>query len=128
MRQWVSKNGNVRKQEFLDAAINLFYKKGYDKTSIEDIIREVKVSKGAFYHYFESKENLLEDIVDWQSEARVAIITKIVDDPKMNALEKMNALIVEQRDELAFHFGDQRDNFVDILDSHILQTDSTSLC
>ena len=40
-------------------ALELFYKKGYENTTIKDIIEEIGVSKGAFYHYFESKEDVI---------------------------------------------------------------------
>ena len=40
------------KSRIVKAAWNLFYKKGYDKTTVEDIIAASKTSKGTFYHYF----------------------------------------------------------------------------
>jgi len=54
----ISKDGDIRKQELLDAALQLFYEKGYEKTSVNDIIEKVGVSKGAFYYYFKSKEEV----------------------------------------------------------------------
>ena len=47
------------KSRIIKAAWNLFYKKGYDKTTVEDIINASKTSKGTFYHYFKGKEALL---------------------------------------------------------------------
>lgn len=47
------------KSRIIKAAWNLFYKNGYDATTIEDIITASKTSKGTFYHYFKSKEGLL---------------------------------------------------------------------
>ena len=47
------------KSRIVKAAWNLFYKNGYDKTTIEEIIAASKTSKGTFYHYFKSKEGLL---------------------------------------------------------------------
>jgi AcrR family transcriptional regulator len=44
------------KSRIIKAAWNLFYKKGYDQTTIEDIIVASKTSKGTFYHYFKGKE------------------------------------------------------------------------
>ena len=51
----VVKEHDERKAEFVDAAIALMSQKGYESTTIQDIIDEVGVSKGAFYHYFSSK-------------------------------------------------------------------------
>lgn len=47
------------KSKIVKAAWNLFYKNGYDNTTIEDIIAASKTSKGSFYHYFKGKESLL---------------------------------------------------------------------
>lgn len=50
------------KNRIVKAAWNLFYKKGYDSTTVEDIISLSKTSKGTFYHYFKGKEALLNSI------------------------------------------------------------------
>lgn len=47
------------KSRIVKAAWNLFYKNGYEHTTIEDIITASKTSKGTFYHYFKGKEALL---------------------------------------------------------------------
>lgn len=46
------------------AAKKLFFLHGFDGTSVESITREAKISKGLFYHYFESKEELLLSFYD----------------------------------------------------------------
>ena len=43
-------------QRILTTASKLFLEKGYEKTSLQDIIRETGLSKGAIYHHFSSKE------------------------------------------------------------------------
>ena len=50
------------KTRIVKAAWNLFYKYGYDRTTIEDIIAASKTSKGTFYHYFKGKEALLNSL------------------------------------------------------------------
>ncbi len=50
------------KTRIVKAAWNLFYKNGYDRTTIEDIIAASKTSKGTFYHYFKGKEALLNSL------------------------------------------------------------------
>lgn len=47
------------KMRLVNAAWKLFYKNGYDNTTVEDIIFESDASRGSFYHYFKSKEDLL---------------------------------------------------------------------
>jgi len=57
------KDGEVRRREILLAARTLFVTKGYDKTSINDILKVVDIAKGTFYYYFKSKEEVLKTII-----------------------------------------------------------------
>ena len=57
------KEGEVRKREILVTARELFIKKGYEQTSINDILKIVDIAKGTFYYYFASKEEVLEAII-----------------------------------------------------------------
>ena len=54
----ITKEPEERKQEILDTAMRLFYEKGYEKTSIADIAKEIGVAQGLCYRYFPSKEAL----------------------------------------------------------------------
>jgi AcrR family transcriptional regulator len=49
----------VRREAFLDVAQRLVQTKGYEAMSIQDVLDELDASKGAFYHYFDSKQALL---------------------------------------------------------------------
>lgn len=44
--------------------LEIFYAKGYNNTSIDDILKELSLSKGAFYYHFESKEDFLIQIIE----------------------------------------------------------------
>jgi len=83
---------NVRdtRKEFLQAALDLFNQKGYEKTTIKDIIEAVGVSKGAFYHYFESKEDIIEAIAREYSNRAIGIIEGVTRREDLNAVEKIN--------------------------------------
>ncbi len=93
----IAKSGEVRKQELLDAALELFYEKGYEKTSVNDIIEKVGVTKGAFYYYFTAKEDVLDALALQQAENLITISQKIASEERLNALEKVNKLIVESQ-------------------------------
>jgi TetR/AcrR family transcriptional regulator, transcriptional repressor for nem operon len=82
----------VKRKEILDAAQRLVYTKGYEQMSIQDILNELKISKGAFYHYFESKNDLLEALVDQMLLEAEPVVRPIVDDPNLTALEKLHRL------------------------------------
>ena len=52
-----------KRKKIIDKAWELFAKNGYEETKIEDITRELGVSKGSFYTYFETKDELLYEIL-----------------------------------------------------------------
>jgi AcrR family transcriptional regulator len=79
----------ARRNEILDMARKLVYSKGYEEMSIQDILDELKISKGAFYHYFESKPTLLEALIERMSDEAGAMILPILNDPNLPALEKL---------------------------------------
>lgn len=59
----VVKDHEERRNEILDTAERLFYRKGYEKCTVNDILKEVAIAKGTFYYYFKSKEEVLDAIV-----------------------------------------------------------------
>ena len=76
----------------MDAAEQLFRSKGYEDTSIQDVLDAVGASRGAFYHYFGSKGELLEAVVDRMVTVVAAFATPVVDDPDRDALHKLRAM------------------------------------
>jgi AcrR family transcriptional regulator len=54
----IVKDPEERRKELIDTAEKLFLTNGYDQTAVSDIVREVNLSQGAFYYYFESKEDV----------------------------------------------------------------------
>ena len=60
----VIKPAKIRRAEILDAAFAMFVERGFDNTSLNDIISGAGLSKGMFYHHFESKEALLEALFE----------------------------------------------------------------
>lgn len=58
------KEPDVRRQEILDGAIRVFAKKGYDKTTIADIAKELNISQGLCYRYYPSKEEIYDAALD----------------------------------------------------------------
>ena len=56
--------GERRKQELLRIAYQMFIQKGYEETSIDEIIAEAHIAKGTYYYYFPSKEATLEEVIN----------------------------------------------------------------
>jgi AcrR family transcriptional regulator len=87
----VIKDVEVRRGELIDAAQTTFFAKGYDAATVADIIAIAGVSKGGFYHHFTSKEELLDAVIERLTATVIANAADILDDPALNALQKLNA-------------------------------------
>lgn len=79
----------ARRNEILDVTRQLVYTKGYEQMSIQDILDALKISKGAFYHYFDSKSALLEALIDRMGDEAEATFFPLLDDLALPALEKL---------------------------------------
>jgi len=80
----------ARRNEILDAVLRLVYSKGYEKMTIQDILDQLHMSKGAFYHYFDSKADVLEALVERMVVEQVEpLLLSVVQDPHLTALEKL---------------------------------------
>ena len=86
----IIKKHDERKTEFLDTAQELFFTKGYEQTAVETIIKKMGLSKGTFYYYFKSKEDLLDELVKRLSEKILEEVRKIVDREDLDAIAKLN--------------------------------------
>jgi len=87
------KKGDLRRDSILKMGRELFFEKGYDETSIQDILDGLSISKGAFYHYFDSKLALLEEICRQQSDAAIEKLRMDVALGRMTPVQKMNMVL-----------------------------------
>lgn len=80
-------NDQTTKGLIVSAAWELFYKKGYDNTTVDEIIERSHTSKGAFYHYFKGKDSLLSSLSYLFDEKYENVISTI--DINMNSFDKL---------------------------------------
>lgn len=77
----------------LDVAMRLFMEKGYDRTTIQDIVDGLDgLTKGAIYHHFKSKEEILDAALDRLDAESFRRYRQIVDDGRMTGLQKLQAI------------------------------------
>jgi AcrR family transcriptional regulator len=79
---------NAKRSEILDFAASLVYSKGYTQMTIQDILDGLHISRGALYHYFDSKQALLEAMVEHAGSEAAQAFLPIVQDPHLSAIEK----------------------------------------
>ncbi len=87
------KKGELRRDTILNTAEQLFFKKGFDETSIQDILDALEISKGGFYHYFDSKNALLEAICRKRSAADIERMRTEMLPGKLTPVQKLNRLL-----------------------------------
>jgi AcrR family transcriptional regulator len=80
---------DLHRNKILEAASRLVYTTGYEQMSIHDILAELQISKGAFYHYFDSKQDLLEALIERLASQAIQLMTPIAQDEHLNATEKL---------------------------------------
>lgn len=79
-------------EKILDAAAQLFAQKGYQNTTLQDIIERTKLSKGAVYHHFRSKEEIARRVGDRLGEQMWEPLRRIREDAAMTGLQKLQAV------------------------------------
>ncbi|MCV7091782.1 TetR/AcrR family transcriptional regulator [Mycobacterium interjectum] len=89
----VVKHPDTRRAELLDRAASLFVRDGYDNVSLNDLIADAGVSKGAFYHWFPSKEALITALAERSAGEAFAAVHAAVAACDGNALARLNAAL-----------------------------------
>ncbi len=82
-----------RKAQIIQKALQLFAVKGYENTTVKNIIEEAGISKGGFYHHYDSKVDLLQDIFRMLVGDMVTIFEEVDARDDLTALEKTNEYI-----------------------------------
>lgn len=86
----------IRKKELLNIAYKLFMTKGYENTSVDEIIAEAKIAKGTYYYYFESKEATLEKVIEMMIEEECKKANEILQS-NLSVQEKILGIITSMR-------------------------------
>ncbi len=79
-----------KRQEIINAALQLISEIGYDNLTIAHILKRLRISKGAFYHYYLSKEDLRSSIFGETNRLTDMLIGPLIDDPNLTALQKLH--------------------------------------
>ena len=90
--------GEKRKQELLNIAYQMFVQKGYEETSIDEIIAEAHIAKGTYYYHFPSKEATLEAVIDMMLNNEVQRAREILSAP-LSVPQKLIGVITSLRPE-----------------------------
>jgi len=87
------KKPEERRQDIVDAARELFETQQYEKTTMKVVMEKLGIAKGTIYHYFKSKEALLEAVVEQMVDEYFAKMQVLLNKTEGNALDRMRVLI-----------------------------------
>jgi len=93
----IVKSAEVRKQELLVTSMRLFASQGYEQTSINQIIAALNISKGAFYHHYSSKEDLVEALAAMYAEEAAARARSVLEDASLDAFGRLSMFLSRMR-------------------------------
>ena len=97
-----------RKEEILNTAERLFNEKGYNNVTVTDIINEIDVVKGTFYHYFKNKEEVKNILIDRYLDKEIKNMTTILNNKALTTIDKIKEMVYEiislmHREETLMH-------------------------
>jgi len=90
----IVKDAEVRKNEILDAADELFAQKGYDGTSTNDILEKVGIARGTLYHHFKSKEEIMDALIERYSLRLLSKAKEIAEDRSIPIVERIIRVVM----------------------------------
>ena len=83
-------------ERIVEASIKLFIEKGYEQTTIQDILDALNLSKGGLYHHFKSKEEILEAVKQKRAQYAADMLHDLIDNTKaVNAKEKLKKILYQ---------------------------------
>jgi AcrR family transcriptional regulator len=81
---------DTRRQQIIDAAYRCFARKGFHQTTMREIYAEAGLSPGAIYHYFDSKDDIIEASFIFDHERSLPVLEQAIDDPDpLVAIERL---------------------------------------
>lgn len=81
------------KEKIIETSIELFDQKGFKETSVQEIVEAMGVTKGAFYYYYKSKEELLKDICISYIEDLLQQQQRILQNVEKSCTEKLHEIV-----------------------------------
>ncbi|MFR5527352.1 MAG: TetR/AcrR family transcriptional regulator, partial [[Clostridium] innocuum] len=82
-------------EKILEVSLALFNEKGYEKTTIQDIVNALGMSKGAIYHHFKSKDEIIEALSErcYHNDTQMELLRNASD---KTGIEKLRAIMYRQ--------------------------------
>jgi AcrR family transcriptional regulator len=112
MKKTVTIKGKGELERIKSVALDLFHVSGYENTSIQMIIDLAGISKGAFYHYFSSKSDVIESIATGFITGLHKITSEVRNQQSLSAIEKLNKLLFNAQEYRMGKMGEMKKIFL----------------
>lgn len=89
----IVKKPDIRKQELLDIGVKLFFEVGEKEFSIQQVVQQANVATGLFYYYFKSKDEFLDEALNYYINEEVSTFGIILDNKDYSAYEKLDSVL-----------------------------------
>jgi AcrR family transcriptional regulator len=98
---------NNRKNQIIKTAVKRFSKHGLGKTTLDEIARDLRIGKATIYHYFDSKELLFYECIEWESDQFIDEVKNIFNNEGFSVREKFDSYfnlkeVIDQRYKLLY--------------------------
>jgi AcrR family transcriptional regulator len=93
----IVKKPEERRREIVAASRDLFLSRGYENTSMQNVMTKLQIAKGTAYHYFKSKEELLDAVIEDMVAEYISMVKNSLHACQGNALDKMGVLVTAGR-------------------------------
>ena len=85
-----------RREQIKEVALKLFIENGYSKTTMDEIVQEVGISKGGMYHHFSNKEEIFLELLKDGRQYRKSIVLDYMKDGKLDRKEKIIDVLLDK--------------------------------
>lgn len=92
---------NSTRENILISSFRVFLEKGYEKATMNELVKASKVSKGAFYHYFKGKEELFDEAINEYFFALASPVFQFEISEEKSFLENVQSYLNERNTEVA---------------------------
>jgi AcrR family transcriptional regulator len=96
----IAKDPEIRRQEILEAALDLFLDKGVDRTAVSHIVHEVGVAQGTFYYHFDSKDAVVDALAERISAPLGTVVEAIAADVSAPGAERFQRAVAAVLDAI----------------------------
>jgi AcrR family transcriptional regulator len=103
-----------QRDKIIEVASALFLSKGYNATTVNDILTEAGIAKGTFYHYFKSKDEIFDAIITKILDENAAIVEQIASHSGMTAIEKLKLIVTRPKGSVEQGINEQLDQKNDL--------------